>query len=65
MAITSGQLPTCDFSLPGNREGRVVAASSFDGDFSALAEPPVSTSACAYFGFEDGDEEKFDLGSIV
>lgn len=58
MAITSGQLPTCDFSLQGNREGRVVAASSFDGDFSALAEPPVSTSACAYFGFEDGDEEK-------
>lgn len=58
MAISAGQLPTCDFSLQGNREGREVAASSFDGDFSTLAEPPVATSACAYFKFEDGDEEK-------
>ena len=56
-SVTAGQLPTCDFSMSGNREGRVSGGASFTGDFSSNADPAVAKSACAYFKFSNGDEE--------
>ena len=64
IGITAAELATCSFALNGNQGERVTGGSAFTGDYSAIAEPAVAKSACMYFKYESGDEEKMGYESF-